>query len=69
MKPTNFQLKNVHIPSWEQIAKAALARLEKMEQAADALRDSFVPNNEEHPAVVLYNEAKSMEWLKPSDQT
>lgn len=33
-------------------------KLRLMELAADELRDSFVPNVESHPAIVLYNEAK-----------
>ena len=34
-------------------------KLSMMTKAADELRDSFVPNNEHHPAIVLYNEAKN----------
>ena len=34
-------------------------KLKLMEAAADILRDSFVPNNEHHPAVQAYNRAKN----------
>ena len=34
-------------------------KLRLMELAADELRESFVPNDESHPAIIAYNEAKS----------